>query len=68
VPEARRGLHSRIAQTLDAQFPEFAENQPELLARHHTEAGLIEKSAGLWGKAGQRSLAHSALSEAVEQL
>ena len=27
-----------------------------LLARHCTEAGLIEKAAGLWGKAGQRSL------------
>ena len=31
-------------------------------------AGLIEKAAGLWGKAGQRSLAHSALIEAIEQL
>ena len=39
-----------------------------LLARHCTEAGLIEKAAGLWGKAGQRSLARSALVEAVEQL
>src|SRR6478609_5100131 len=29
--------------------------QPELLARHCTEAALIEKAAGLWGKAGQRS-------------
>ena len=29
---------------------------PRLLARHCTEAGLIEKAAGLWGKAGQRSL------------
>ena len=27
----------------------------KLLARHCTEAGLIEKAAGLWGKAGQRS-------------
>ena len=44
------------------------ESQPELLARHCTEAGLIEKAAGLWGKAGQRSLAQSALVEAVEQL
>ena len=43
-------------------------NQPELLARHCTEAGLIEKAAGLWGKAGQRSLERSALVEAVEQL
>jgi predicted ATPase len=38
------------------------------LARHWTEAGLIEKAAGLWGKAGQRSLAQSALVEAAEQL
>jgi hypothetical protein len=30
-------------------------------------AGLIEKAAGLWGKVGQRSLARSALVEAVEQ-
>ena len=51
-----------------ARFAEIAENQPELLARHCTEAGLIEKAAGLWGKAGQRSLARSALVEAVAQL
>ena len=55
--EPRRALHARIAETLESQFPEIAENQPELLARHCTEAGLIEKAAGLWGKAGQRSLA-----------
>ena len=41
--------------------------EPELLARHFTEAGLIEKAAGLWGKAGQRSLERSALVEASEQ-
>jgi hypothetical protein len=45
----------------------FAENQPELMARHCTEAGLIEKAVFLWGKAGQRSLARSALVEAAEQ-
>ena len=61
-------LHARIAETLESQFPEIAESQPELLARHCTEAGLIEKAAGLWGKAGQRSLERSALVEAVAQL
>ena len=66
--EPRRALHARIAETLESQFTEIAENQPELLARHCTEAGLIEKAAGLWGKAGQRSLERSALVEAVEQL
>ena len=66
--EPRRALHARIAETLESQFAEIAENQPELLARHCTEAGLIEKAASLWGKAGQRSLARSALVEAVAQL
>ena len=66
--DSRRALHARIAETLESQFTETAENQPELLARHCTEAGLIEKAAGLWGKAGQRSLARSALVEAAEQL
>src|SRR6202453_4273793 len=66
--EPRRALHARIAATLESQFAETAENQPELLARHCTEAGLIEKAAGLWGKAGQKSLARAALLEGAEQL
>jgi predicted ATPase len=66
--DARRALHARIAETLESDFADIAENQPEVLARHCTEAGLVEKAAGLWGKAGQRSLARSALVEAVEQL
>ena len=66
--EPRRALHARIAETLESQFAEIADNQPELLARHCTEAELIEKAAGLWGKAGQRSLARAALLEGKEQL
>jgi predicted ATPase len=66
--ERRRALHARIAQTLESQFAEIAESRPELLARHSTEAGLIEKAAALWGKAGQRSLHRSALVEASAQL
>ena len=63
--EPRRALHARIAEALEIQFTEIAENQPELLARHCSEAGLTEKAAALWGKAGQRSLERSALVEAV---
>ena len=59
--EPRRALHARIAETLEGQFAEIAESQPELLARHCTEAGLIEKAVSFWGKAGQRSLERSAL-------
>jgi hypothetical protein len=61
-------LHGRIVETLERQFADVAESQPELLARHSTEAGLIERAASFWGKAGQRSLARSALAEAAEQL
>jgi tetratricopeptide (TPR) repeat protein len=66
--ERRRALHARIAETLEDQFAEIAENQPELLAHHCTEAGLINRAAGLWGKAGQRLLTLSALAEAMAQL
>jgi class 3 adenylate cyclase/predicted ATPase len=65
--EPRRALHARIAEVLESQFAEVAESQPEVAARHCTEAGLIEKAASLWGKAGQRSLARSALVEAAAQ-
>jgi class 3 adenylate cyclase len=66
--EVRRALHARIAEILEHEFVDISEAQPELVARHCTEAGLIEKAAGLWGEAGQRSLARSALVEAAEQL
>jgi hypothetical protein len=64
---ASRALHARIAEVLESQFPEVAESQPEVAARHCTEAGLIEKAASLWDKAGQRSLERSALVEAATQ-
>jgi len=66
--EPRRALHARIAEAIESRFPEIAESQPELLARHFTEAGLIAEAAAMWGKAGQRSLERSALVEATTQL
>jgi predicted ATPase len=66
--EPRRALHARIATALESRFPEIAESQAELLAYHCSEAGLIEKAASLWGKAGQRSLTRSALEEGTAQL
>jgi class 3 adenylate cyclase len=65
--EPRRALHARIAETLESQFAETAESRPEILAHHCTKAGLIEKAASLWGKAGQQSLMRSALAEAAAQ-
>jgi predicted ATPase len=42
----RRALHARIAEAIESQFAEIAETQPELLARHCTEAGLTESLSG----------------------
>jgi predicted ATPase len=64
----RRALHARVAEVLESQFADLAESEPELLARHLTEAGLIERASRQWGKAGLRSLARSALIEAKAQL
>ena len=66
--EPRRALHARIAETLANKFADIVQNQPELLARHYTEAGLIQKAASLWRKAGLRSLERSAAPEAAGQL
>jgi predicted ATPase len=66
--DGRRALHARVADILERRFAEIAERQPEVLAQHYAEAGLVEKAARLWGKAGQQSLERSALVEAIEQM
>src|SRR5271163_5092668 len=42
--EPRRALHARIAEALESQFADVAENQPELLAHHYSRAGELEKA------------------------
>jgi class 3 adenylate cyclase/predicted ATPase len=64
---ARQKLHAQIAGALETHSPEIMENQPELLAQHYAEAGLVEKSVALWGEAGRRSVARSAMAEAAAQ-
>jgi predicted ATPase len=64
----RQHYHQRIAQVLEAQFPETAETQPELLARHYTEAGLIEQAISYWYTAAQRAVERSAHVEAISHL
>jgi class 3 adenylate cyclase/tetratricopeptide (TPR) repeat protein len=64
----QQGYHQRVAQVLEAQFPEIAATQPELLAHHYTEAGLNEQAVGYWQKAGQRAIERSAHAEAIRHL
>jgi len=64
---ARQQLHAQVADALEAQLPELMDTQPELFAQHYAEAGLIEKSAAFWRKAGERSAARLAAAEAAAQ-
>jgi tetratricopeptide (TPR) repeat protein len=64
----RLALHRRTGEILRDQFAATAAAEPELLAHHFTQAGLTEAAIEWWGKAGQRSLARSALLEGAEQL
>src|SRR5207244_3470092 len=68
LKSTRQHYHQRIAQGLAAQFPETAETQPELLAHHCTEAGLIAQAVGYWHKAGQSAVQRSAHAEAIVHL
>jgi class 3 adenylate cyclase/predicted ATPase len=64
----RQQYHQRIAQVLEAQFPESATTQPELLAQHYTAAGLTTQALHYWQHAGQQALQRSANLEAVQHL
>jgi class 3 adenylate cyclase/tetratricopeptide (TPR) repeat protein len=67
--KARRAhLHAAIASAFEQRFPEIVEAQPETLAHHLTEAGLIEKAVGYWLKAGKNAIQRFANPEAIAHL
>jgi predicted ATPase len=66
LKSTRQHYHQRIALVLEAQFAETAEAQPELLAHHYTEAGLIEQAVRYWHQAGQSAIQRSAHVEAYQ--
>jgi predicted ATPase len=68
LKSTRQQYHQRIAQVLEAQFPDTVETQPELLAQHYTEAGRTEQAVGYWQRAGQQARQRSANPEAVQHL
>ena len=64
----RQQLHARIAAVLEEQFPEVAEAQPEVLARHCAEAGLVEKAIAYAHRAARQAIERSAMVEAIAHL
>ena len=63
----RRVLHRRAAELL-RDNPERAAAEPEVIARHFTEAGLDDFAIEWWGKAGDQALRRSAFQEAIAHL
>jgi class 3 adenylate cyclase/predicted ATPase len=68
LKSTRQQFHQQIAQALEQRFHETVEIQPELLAHHYTEAGLIMQAIPYWEQAGQKAVQHSANVEAVSHL
>jgi class 3 adenylate cyclase len=64
----RQQHHQHIAQVLEARFPDICATQPELLAHHYTEAGVLAQAIPYWQRAGQRALERSANLEAEAHL
>jgi predicted ATPase len=64
----RQQYHRRVAEALEAQFPQTREAQPERLAHHYTEAGRLAQALPYWLQAGQRAIERSANAEAIAHL
>ena len=61
----RRDLHRLVARTIDEKFPVLKEVNPEVLARHWTEAGETQPAIVEWTRAGTVAEARHAFSEAL---
>ncbi len=60
----RQQLHARIAAVLEGRFEEKAHREPELLARHYREAGLLENAIPYATRAGDVAFDRFAFVEA----
>ncbi len=63
--QRRQNFHERIAQALEASFPEIVAAQPELLAHHYGVAGRNRSAVQYWMQAGARARKRSAEIEAI---
>jgi predicted ATPase len=61
-------LHAAIARAIEQSFTHLAEAEPETLAYHLTEAGLPDKAASYWLRAGKIARARFANLEAIAHL
>lgn len=68
LKSSRQLHHQRIAEVLEAQFPEMVDTQPELLAHHYGMCGNATKAVEYSTRAGQKAARQSANEEAINHL
>ncbi|SIN89725.1 SAM domain (Sterile alpha motif) [Bradyrhizobium erythrophlei] len=61
----RREWHERIAKALEEQFAGIAASEPDLLAHHFGEAGLLVPACDYRMRAGDQAVSRSAYPEAI---
>jgi len=61
----RREWHGRVAQALEQRFGDVAAREPELLAYHFGEAGLVSLACDYRMRAGDQAVSRSAYVEAI---
>ena len=64
----RQILHRYVAEILRDRFASTATTEPEAIAHHFTQAGLVDDAIEWWGKAGDQALRRSAFQEAISHL
>ena len=62
----QRALHAHVAETLVRRFPEKAEREPEVVARHWSAAAEPAKAVPFWHRAGTYALERAAYLEAAD--
>jgi class 3 adenylate cyclase/tetratricopeptide (TPR) repeat protein len=61
----RQQLHGQIARALEERFAAIVASQPEIVAHHFTEAGLVDPAIEYWLKAGVKAYSLYANEDAV---
>jgi len=62
----RRELHALVAHTISERFPALAQDHPEVLAGHWSEAGEPDKAVSAWVRAASAASARHAYNEAIQ--
>jgi class 3 adenylate cyclase/tetratricopeptide (TPR) repeat protein len=64
----RKELHGRVADALEARFPERVAREPEVLARHCEASGRTLQAISQYQQAGERAVQRFAHAEAIAHL